>query len=159
MQDTILNVFEHENLQELYDTQRQRIIPLVDICDDIELKSVLQAFAREYTDSAEWVSGIAGIVVKKPMDSWSDKDFTLFATKLRDYADRIQQLETLASVNGQLIAENTRLLSVMTPDGVVKRFSKRQIPVIRNTGHSQTNYGIARGKIQGGCCCSGGENI
>lgn len=133
VQKTILNVFGHENLQELYDTQRQRIIPLVDICDDIELKSVLQAFAREYTDSAEWVSGIAGIVVKKPMDSWSDKDFTLFATKLRDYADRIQQLETLASVNGRLIAENTRLLSVMTPDGVVKR----EILKTANTGDDE----------------------
>jgi hypothetical protein len=133
VQETILNVFGHENLQELYDTQRKRIAPLVDICDDIELKSVLQAFAREYPDSAEWVSGIAGIVVKKPMDSWSDKDFILFTAKLRDYADRIQQLETLASVNGQLIAENTRLLSVMTPDGVVKR----EILKTANTGDNE----------------------
>jgi hypothetical protein len=133
VQDTILNIFGHENLQDLYDTQRKRIAPLVDICDDIELKSVLQAFAREYPDSAEWVSGIAGIVVKKPMDSWGDKDFLLFSAKLRDYADRIQQLETLASVNGQLIAGNTRLLSVMTPDGVVKR----EILKTANTGDNE----------------------
>ncbi len=121
VQETILNVFGHKNLQELYDTQRERIASLVDICDDIGLKSVLQAFAREYQDPAEWVRGIAGIVVKKPMDSWNDKDFILFASKLRDYVDRIQQLETLASVNGHLIAEDTRLLSMMMPDGGVKR--------------------------------------
>ncbi|MGI6127890.1 MAG: hypothetical protein ACOYEF_13155 [Planifilum sp.] len=121
VQETILNVFGHKNLQELYDTQRERIAPLVDICDDVGLKSVLKAFAREYQDPAEWVGGIAGIVAKKPMDSWDDKDFILFAAKLRDYIDRIQQLETIAFVNGRLIAEDTRLLSMMMPDGGVKR--------------------------------------
>ena len=121
VQKTILNVFGYENLQELYAKERKRVMSLVDICDDIELKAVLQAFAREYQDSAEWVRGIAGIVVKKPMGSWNDKDFMLFAAKLRDYADRIQQLETLASVNGYIIAEDTRLFSMMMPGGEVKR--------------------------------------
>jgi hypothetical protein len=55
------------------------------------------------------------------MESWNDNDFILFATKLRDYADRIEQLETLASVNGSLVSEDTRVLSVMSPDGVVRR--------------------------------------
>jgi hypothetical protein len=133
VQETILNVFGHKNLKELYDTQRGRIAPLVDICDDVGLKSVLKAFAREYQDSAEWVKGIAGIIVKKPMDSWSDGDYILFTAKLRDCAERIEQFETLASVNGRLIAENTRLLSVMTPDGVVKR----EILKTANTGDDE----------------------
>ncbi|MGB4504829.1 MAG: hypothetical protein WBI44_08035 [Syntrophaceticus sp.] len=133
VQETILNVFGHKNLQELYDTQRERIAPLVDICDDIGLKSVLQAFAREYQDPAEWVRGIAGIVVKKPMDSWSDKDFILFASKLRDYVDRIQQLETLVSVNGHLIKKDTKLFSIMTSDGKVKR----EVIKTANTQHDK----------------------
>ena len=121
VQKTILSIFGYENLQELYDQQRARIFPLIDICDDIELKVVLKSFVREYQDPAEWVRGIAGIIVKKPMESWNDKDFILFATKLRDYADRIEQFETLASVNGYLVSEDTRVLSVMSPDGVVNR--------------------------------------
>lgn len=121
VQDTILRVFGYENLQELYDEQRARISPLIDLCDDMGLKAVLKAFDREYQDPAEWVRGIAGIIVKKPMESWNDNDFILFATKLRDYADRIEQLETLASVNGSLVSEDTRVLSVMSPDGVVRR--------------------------------------
>ena len=52
-----------------------------------------------------------------------------------DYVDRIQQLETLASVNGHLIAEDG-LLSMMMPDGGVKRFSKQHIP-------GMTNYRIS----------------
>ncbi|AEG14181.1 hypothetical protein Desku_0565 [Desulfofundulus kuznetsovii DSM 6115] len=121
VQKTMLQVFEGENLQELYKKQRERTKPLLDICDEPELKSVLQAFAREYRDPAEWVKGIAGIVIKKHMDSWNDQDFTLFAAKLRDYADRIRQLETLASLNGCYVKENTRLISIMRPGGKIRR--------------------------------------
>lgn len=121
VQQTMLQIFKCENLQELYKKQRERTIPLVDICDEPELKSVLRAFARRYRDPSEWVRGIAGIVAKKHMDSWNDQDFMRFALKLRDYADRIEQLEKLASLNGNHVQKNTRLISIMKPGGMVRR--------------------------------------
>ncbi len=130
VQKTMLEVFGCKNLQELYEIQRERVIPLVDICDEAELKFVLQAFAREYQDLPEWVRGIAGIAVKKHIDSWSDSDFVFFAAKLRDYADRIKQLETLASVNGYFVQKDARLFSIMMPSGKIKR-------EIMNTFYSQ----------------------
>lgn len=117
----LLTSFKHSNLRELHRTLRERITPLIDICADTGLKPFLKALTQEYRDLSRWVKGIAGIIVKRPMDSWDDTDFTLFTAKLQDYVDRVTQLETLASVNGHLIDGDTRLLSIMTPQGVVKR--------------------------------------
>jgi hypothetical protein len=122
VQQTMLDVFGSKDVQELYETQRRRVMPLIDICDDPNLKSLLQAFARECRSPGEWVRGIAGNVMKKPLDSWDDQRFTPFATKIRDYAERIKQLEILASKNG-IAKNNTRVVSIMLPGGQMKRES------------------------------------
>ncbi len=121
VQQTMLEVFGGENIQELYEKQRRRVIPLIGICDDTSLKSLLQAFAREYRNPTEWVRGIAGYVMKKPLDSWDDQCFIPFAAKIRDYAERIDQLEILAHDNGNLAKKGTRVLSIMMPNGRMKR--------------------------------------
>lgn len=137
VQKMMLKVFGGKNLQDLYENERKRAMQLVDICDEPELKAVLQVLARDYQDPAEWARGVAGIVVKKHMDSWNDEDFMLFAAKLRDYAHRICQLETLASLNGYFVKENTRLISIMRPGGKIRRevinIGQSQDPELRKT--------------------------
>src|SRR5690606_10908873 len=86
---TMLNVFACDTLETLYEIQRNKIIPLVEICDDWELKPILFAFKRDTLDAAEWVNGIAGRVMGKPIDSWNDSDLATFESRLHDYADRI----------------------------------------------------------------------
>lgn len=121
VQAAMLNIFGSYEISDLQQRQQDRIKALLNICDDNELKSVLQAFVRDTGNPAEWCRGIAAIVVKRPLDSWDDQDFMPFAAKLRDYADRIEQLEKLASLNGYLLNKNSKLFSIMSADGRVKR--------------------------------------
>ncbi|MGI6487652.1 MAG: hypothetical protein ACOX2B_04920 [Syntrophothermaceae bacterium] len=121
VQATMLNIFAGNEIGDLQQRQQTRMKPLLDICDDSELNPVLQAFVRDTSNPAEWCRGVAAIVIKKPLDSWDDQDFMPFAARLRDYADRIEQLEKLASINGYLLDKNSKLFSIMSADGRVKR--------------------------------------
>ena len=121
VQQIMMKVFGHDNLSELYEEQRMRAANLLEICDDSELLSVMQAFAREHNDPADWVRGIAGAITRKHIDSWRDNDFDPFAARLRDYAERINQLEILASINGIMPREQVRLLTLLTPNGQMRR--------------------------------------
>lgn len=128
IQNAMLSAFNYAKLDELAEEQRSRANPLINICDDLEMKQFLQAMARE-RDVSEWVQGVASLVLGKPIESWNDGDFAIFQVRLHDYANRINHLETLASVRDQLLSEGSRVLSMMMPDGtirraVIKNFSK-----------------------------------
>ncbi|HQA58376.1 MAG TPA: hypothetical protein PK033_10940 [Acetivibrio sp.] len=118
---TMLNVFACDTLETLYEIQRNKIIPLVEICDDWELKPILFAFKRDTLDAAEWVNGIAGRVMGKPIDSWNDSDLATFESRLHDYADRINHLGAIASVKTKSIEKGSRVISMMMPDGSFRR--------------------------------------
>jgi putative transposase len=90
------------------------------ICSDSELKPILQAFIRTAADIDDWVKGIAGIIVKKPLDAWNDHDFMPFVANLRDYVDRIDQLEALNTF-GSNSKSDAVLLSVMDANGKLTR--------------------------------------
>lgn len=121
VQQTMMNVFNAESLFELYETQQKRVAGLIKICDDSELLAVMQAFARKSNDLTEWVRGIAGVITKKHIDSWRDNDFDPFAVRLRDFAERVNQLEMLASMTGLKSGKQARLLTLMTPNGQMRR--------------------------------------
>ena len=57
--------------------------------------NLFSGVCKEYPDSADWVSGIVELLLK----TYGFLRIRIFvvSAKLRDYADRIQQLETLAS--------------------------------------------------------------
>lgn len=121
VEKTLLNLFDCGDLEELHKSQQKRFLRLVEICDDAKLKPIIKAFAREYKDPSRWLRGITGIITRKPTESWNDYDFTIFATKLRDYISQVNQLETLTFESGTIVRENTRLFSVMLPNGKIKR--------------------------------------
>jgi hypothetical protein len=98
-----------------------RVMTLVEICDDWELKPVLLAIKRDTLNAAEWVNGVAGRVMGKPIDSWDDSDLATFESRLHDYADRINHLEAIASVKTKTIEEGSRVISMMMPDGSFRR--------------------------------------
>ena len=121
VQNTMLNVFACDTLEALHESQCNRVMPLVEICDDWELKPVLLAIKRDTLNAAEWVNGIAGRVMGKPIDSWGDSDLATFESKLHDYADRINHLEAITSVKTKTIEEGSRVISMMMPDGSFRR--------------------------------------
>ena len=121
VQKTMLNVFAYDTLEALYESQRHRVMTLVEICDDWELKPVLLAIKRDTLNAAEWVNGVAGRVMGKPIDSWDDSDLATFESRLHDYADRINHLEAIASVKTKTIEEGSRVISMMMPDGSFRR--------------------------------------
>ncbi len=131
IEKTMLTVFECDTLNRLMEIQRDRVKPLVKICDDEEVRRLLLAMKRESRDAAEWVKGIAGLIVEKPIESWGDHDLIIFETKLHDYANRINHFETLAAIKGNLSQENSRVISMMMPDGSIRR------AVITNVDHKK----------------------
>lgn len=121
VQEKLLEALQMPNLYQLYNTYRKHALRLTRVCSNPELKPVLQAMAREENSLEKWVRGIASIIVKKPLDSWNDQDFTIFSARLADFADKIKQLEVLVIVNGYFPTENANLISVLKSDGSVKR--------------------------------------
>jgi hypothetical protein len=120
VQQALLEVFRQSDIVKLKEIQVKRIKPLVQICSDSELKPILQAFIRTAADIDDWVKGIAGIIVKKPLDAWNDHDFMPFVANLRDYVDRIDQLEALNTF-GSNSKSDAVLLSVMDANGKLTR--------------------------------------
>lgn len=120
VEHSLLEVFNYSDIDKLKEMQVKRINSLVSVCSDSELKPFLQSMIRVATDASEWVKGIAGIVVKKPLDAWNDHDFMPFIANLRDYADRIDQLEALSAVGSNLDLD-TVVLSVMSSGGKLNR--------------------------------------
>ena len=131
IKEAMLSVFNYENIEELYKSQQERIKQMVDVCHETELRAVMKAFLREMEDIDEWVKGIAGIVSKKPVKSWDDNDLIAFTAKMKDYADQMEQLQALTSLSSNYLQRDTRLLSIMTPDGNVRR------EIIYMNGHDQ----------------------
>lgn len=121
VETAVLDCFVCNNLQELYEIKTNRIAPLMSACDDIELKSFLNAFLREYREPAEWIKAIAGIITLKPVDSWEDEVYEPFVFRLRDYVERLHQLETLFSVNNGDMHNDVRIFSFAMTNGSLKR--------------------------------------
>ena len=120
VQQALLEVFRQSDIVKLKEIQVKRIKPLVQICSDSELKPILHAFIRTAADIDDWVKGIAGIIVKKPLDAWNDHDFMPFVANLRDYVDRIDQLEALNTF-GSNSESDAVLISVMDANGKLTR--------------------------------------
>jgi len=121
IQQTLLDVFGETDINQLMGELITKIKDLYEICDEKELKALMKAILRESNDADQWSRGIAGIVVKKPPQSWGDDDIAPFSIKIREYAERIEQLQALAATNG-LVLKGRKLISVLNPNGTSKRF-------------------------------------
>jgi hypothetical protein len=121
IQQALLNAFGETDINFLMGELIARVTDLYEICDETELKALMKAVLRESDNAEEWSRGIAGIVVKKPLQSWSDEDVAPFSIKIREYAERIDQLQALAATNG-LVFRDRKLISVLNPNGTSRRY-------------------------------------
>lgn len=129
IQQALLDVFGETDINHLMAELKARVKNLYEFCDETELKALMKAILRESNDADEWSRGIAGIVVKRPPQSWGDGDIAPFSIKIREYGERIVQLQALAAAHG-LALRDRRLVSVLKPDGTSKRFT---VPVDKQT--------------------------
>jgi len=125
VQRLLMEAFEFNgDLSEFYDDLRKRSHRLIPACGDQELRSVLTAISSESSDLEGWVRGIAGRIIKSPLDSWSDGDIDPFAVAIRDYAERLEHLEELTSAglhNIDIEDKKARVVSIMTNTGRLGR--------------------------------------
>ncbi len=119
--ETMLNVFKCDGIEHLMESKCRRVEPLINICDDGKVKQVLKTMNRKVVEAAEWVKGLASLIMGKPIESWGDHDFTILEARLYDYADKINYLETLASIKDEYSQRKSRVISMMMPDGSIKR--------------------------------------
>ena len=121
IQNVVSKAFNGETLNEIMKNQSSRVEPLIDICGDRELKQFLAAVNRKIKDADEWVKGIAGVVMGKPIESWNDNDLSIFEARLNNYADQVNSLEALDSVKSKQLRDSTKVVSMMAVDGSIKR--------------------------------------
>ncbi len=99
---------------------KKRMKPLLSACRDLDLQQVLSATLREYENAEQWLEGLAGIIMKNPMDSWSDKDIGYFEVYMHDYADKIGHLEEMVS-SGMTNDIGLKVISIMEQSGKIFR--------------------------------------
>ena len=111
--------FSSPDLEHLYSTLNKRAKRLTASCHDSYLIPVLQAMPRTSSDLENWVQGIAGSVLKKPVDAWQDDDLEVFKVRLIDYTERIEQLALLAGIDS--VTDDVHVIGVMGPNGCAGR--------------------------------------
>ncbi len=106
---------------------RQNISPLLEVCLENELKPFMSALASENGSDDEWLLRVAGVIMKKTVETWLDADIGPFILRLRELQERIQrlkQLKRLADRHGPM-DENTRFIGVTGPNGRLRETSVR----------------------------------
>lgn len=126
IQDTLMEAFhwkrEGKNqLHAFHESVKSRVGPIFKHCADPELKPQLGAILFHTIDDNEWVRGIAGRIVKKPVDAWRDGDFEPFHATIFEVADRIESLSLLVGSSIGLKGNQCLVFSVTRSDGRVKR--------------------------------------
>ena len=120
----VMKAFQFEGgIKEFYDALRERVKPISASCHDEDLNPILEVIMRDTIDYREWMSGIAGRILKHPLDSWHDSDIDPFAAAIKDYAERIEQLEALvySGIGSDVVNEYTRVISVTETSGKMER--------------------------------------
>ncbi|MGM0608248.1 MAG: P-loop NTPase fold protein [Candidatus Muiribacteriota bacterium] len=121
VKDFLAKLFYKKKTQKFEDFRfnlKKRFINLISPCRDQELKALLKAFCNDSLDENRWVSGIAGIVVKKPVDSWKDVDVDAWYALMEEMAHRIKNFESLLSSSEKYgCLENRYILSLTDHSG------------------------------------------
>ncbi len=126
IQDTLMKAFnfksESENsLNAFHKSIKNRVEPIFSHCADPELKPILASIISHSSDDAEWIRGIAGRIVKKPVDVWRDGDFEPFQATIYDIANRVESLILLIGSGLKAYNDEIFVFSFMRPDGKMSR--------------------------------------
>ncbi len=121
VQNVVLSIFKEPKLELMAKNQSERVAPLLELCDNPEIIGLIKAMNRKVDNPKDWVTGIAGIVIGKPLESWDDRDKAVFEAKLSDYADRLEDLEKLSSQTNKHLRDNAIVVSITAPNGNTER--------------------------------------
>ncbi len=124
IQNSIMNAFGVEkghSFPRFRDYLQKRAQCLVAPCRENELKTILKAMANINDDDMKWAQGVAGIVTKKPVDSWRDSDLDPWYAAIHEIADRIDAFEALVGKSTGSDDENRIILSLTRGDGETER--------------------------------------
>jgi hypothetical protein len=123
IQNHIMKVFDADPkkpLKEFREKIQREVVSIKEQCQDKDLRPVLDAFVRD-CDEDEWIKGIAGQIIKKPVDAWKDSDIEPFKTMMVDMAERIEHLKALDEEGLKPADENSVVITVTKSDGQKKR--------------------------------------
>lgn len=126
IQDAFMQAFHwdqagDQRLSAFHESLKNRVEGIFKHCADPDLKPLLRAILNDANDDAEWIRGIAGRILKKPVDAWRDGDFEPFQAALFELADRIESLTKLVGSGIGLENQSGLVLSIMRSDGEVHR--------------------------------------
>ena len=85
---------------------QDRIAPLEKPCKDKSLKTILKTMLNAQSEDDRWAAGIAGVITKKPIDSWRDSDLAPWYVEIQTVATRIIAFEILVKGSGGILNEN-----------------------------------------------------
>lgn len=129
VQDAIMEAFDKQpNVDEFHsvkETIRICAASIIKSCRDKSLKPVLGAMLNDCENDAEWACGVAGQVVKKPVDSWHDADLEPFKASMMDVADRIESLNKLVAAGFGLDADEAVVVTLTYTGGKRRRHVAR----------------------------------
>ncbi|VAW28559.1 hypothetical protein MNBD_BACTEROID07-30, partial [hydrothermal vent metagenome] len=76
---------------------------------------------KQTANIEDWLIALATIVNQRPVDSWRDTDLQIFSTRLHDFSDRFQALESVVAAELKIPAKSNnqeiRHVSIMNSSG------------------------------------------
>ena len=109
------------SLKGLKEDLARRAAPLVMRCADKRLKPFFVVLTKQTANIEDWLIALATIVNQRPVDSWRDTDLQIFSTRLHDFSDRFQALESVVTAELKIPAKRNnqeiRHVSIMNSSG------------------------------------------
>lgn len=102
---------------------QKRVNPLIAPCRDKDLKMILRAIMNTNANNDDWARGIAGVILKKPVDAWQDSDLEPWYLGIKEVAERINIFESLVGETQGFDDGNGKrmILSLSRDDGSTQR--------------------------------------
>ena len=101
---------------------QRRVTPLEKPCGDKALKTILKTMLNVRDDDDRWARGIAGVIMKRPLDAWRDSDIDPWHLGIRDIANRILAFETLVKGHGDIKNKNRLSFNLTRVNGTRDSF-------------------------------------
>ena len=124
IQDSIKSSFlteENCSFSQFRKKLQNRMQKLVIPCRDKELKTILKTILNVHDDDTRWAQGIAGVILKKPLDSWRDSDIEPWYATIKEIAERIDCFEALVADTVDITNGKRILLSLTQSNGETQR--------------------------------------
>jgi len=124
VQDSIKFAFDFEQDEEFSQFRKKLhdlIKPLEKPCRDSELKTILKTILNVADEDDRWARGIAGVIMKKPLDAWRDSDIDPWHATMGEIADRIMAFEALVAKTTGLEDGKRIVLSLTRVNGKTHR--------------------------------------